>query len=56
MPRRVGNYTPALGKFANQLGDHLYTIRNPDGNVVAVETEVMKYAFQGEPHFTKLAI
>jgi len=44
----VGNYAPTLGKFANQLGDHLYTIRNAEGCAVDVQTELMKYAFQGE--------
>ena len=50
IPRRVGNYATALGKFAKQLGDHLYTTRNTEGCVADVQTEMMKYAFQGEMH------
>jgi len=51
IPRRVGNYAAALGKFANQLGDHLYTTRNTKGCVADVQTEMMKYAFQGVSYF-----
>ena len=48
IPRRVRNYAPTLGKFAKQLGDHLYTTRNTEGFAVDVQTELTKYAFQGE--------
>jgi len=44
----VGNYAPTLGKFANQLLDHLYTTRNTEGFAVDVQTELTKYAFQGK--------
>ena len=58
IPRRVGNFTPTLSNFAEQFGNHLYSIRSPEGYVMDVQAQVMKYAFQSEIqpqwHYTQL--
>ena len=48
IPRRVGNFAPTLSKFAEQFGNHLYSIRNPEGYVMDVQTQVNNYTLQGE--------
>ena len=56
IPRRVGNFAPTLSKFADQFGNHLYSIRNPEGYVTDVQAQTMKYAFQGEINVTSMAL